>query len=94
MSKYLSLIHIYLIVEDGQTIKTGEVLVKIPRAVGGAGAVSYTHLDVYKRQLSVLLIRKLLLKVHISRVSLFLALCVRVSRLILNQLNNSKSFVK
>ena len=27
----------HLAVEDGQTINTGEVLVKIPRAVGGAG---------------------------------------------------------
>ena len=30
----------HLIVEDGQTIKTGEVLVKIPRAVGGAGDIT------------------------------------------------------
>jgi len=29
-----------LAVEDGQTIKTGEVLVKIPRAVGGAGDIT------------------------------------------------------
>lgn len=27
-------------VEDGQTINTGEVLVKIPRAVGGAGDIT------------------------------------------------------
>ena len=30
----------HLVVEDGQTIKTGEVLVKIPRAVGGAGDIT------------------------------------------------------
>nr|WP_297659472.1 DNA-directed RNA polymerase subunit beta' [uncultured Prevotella sp.] len=30
----------HLAVEDGQTIKTGEVLVKIPRAVGGAGDIT------------------------------------------------------
>ena len=36
----------HLAVEDGQTIKTGEVLVKIPRAVGGAGDITgglYLH---------------------------------------------------
>ena len=30
----------HLVVEDGQTIKTGEILVKIPRAVGGAGDIT------------------------------------------------------
>ena len=30
----------HLAVEDGQTINTGEVLVKIPRAVGGAGDIT------------------------------------------------------
>ena len=30
----------HLAVEDGQTIKTGEVMVKIPRAVGGAGDIT------------------------------------------------------
>ncbi|EFZ36468.1 DNA-directed RNA polymerase, beta' subunit [Hoylesella oralis ATCC 33269] len=30
----------HVVVEDGQTIKTGETLVKIPRAVGGAGDIT------------------------------------------------------
>ena len=37
----------HVIIENGQKVKAGEVIVKIPRAVG---TVSYTHLDVYKRQ--------------------------------------------
>ena len=30
----------HVVVEDGQTVKTGETLVKIPRAVGGAGDIT------------------------------------------------------
>ena len=52
-----------MIIENGQKVKAGEVIVKIPRAVGKAGditgglpPVSYTHLDVYKRQ--VILLKK------------------------------------